>query len=118
MFFGILALAIQCFGIQTHIHASQHVTAPYVTGSGPTGLAVEVSSPNQDTNLDGRSNPADDSANCLLCWEVAHGSHFVLPVTVSVLPLRLESFAVLFRPIVPPTATASHNGRVRGPPAV
>jgi hypothetical protein len=119
IFFGILALAIQCFAVQTHSHASEHVSGPYVAGAGPAaGFAIGGSSAHPGESSDGRFDPAGNSAACLLCWEVVHGGHFVSPVAISVAAPMRGSLEVTFPASVSARAAASRNWRVRGPPAV
>jgi hypothetical protein len=114
--FGIFVLSIQSFAVQTHIHPAVNGAAPHVTwsdlGAGPDRLAQ------QGELAGGTLNPVDDSTACLLCWEALHGGHFVTPVTAFLGPLSLESFAVLFPEVSSHAVGASHNWRVRAPPAV
>ena len=115
-FFMALAVLLQSYATQTHIHVSARASVfAAASGFGPAA-PVKASSGSQSGDHD--KYPAnEDPANCPLCQEVLHSGAFVAPSAAAVwLPL---AFVVLkwTAPnervhIVAP----SHGWRGRAPP--
>ena len=88
LWIALLALAIQIFVIQTHIHGTVFAAArDSVSESGATPTALP--------NHPDRFPIGDDPANCPLCQEFAHFSQFTHSVAVHAAPLL--SSAIVFR---------------------
>lgn len=118
--FGLLAVALQSFVVQTHIHVQQPVfrtqavslitlAAASIAGadlaSGQTGAPVD----NYPINR--------DPANCPLCKELTHSGQYVSSASVlATLPFPVTVNFIVFREIAPSRFAASHTWRGRAPP--
>jgi hypothetical protein len=89
LFFGLLALAVQCFVIQTHIHIPA-----WEEGRGHR-LTVDDGAPIGVQALQDQYPPGQDSDNCPLCQELVHFGHGVLPLPAVLSLLLLVGFAPL-----------------------
>lgn len=117
---GFLAVALQSFVVQTHVHLPQaavHVQpVSFIT-------LLAASAGVADVALDGTSIPADpypvnrDPANCPLCKELTHSGQYVSSASVlATLPFAVTVNFIVFREIAPSRFAASHTWRGRAPP--
>ncbi len=120
-FLGILAIALQSFVVQTHIHNPQadgvlglmQVSSPDAAG----GLAPN-SPDNGTTKTHGKFSGGDDTSNCRLCQELIHAGRFIAPSTVVlVLPVILSVWLVVFAHAAPIPSAGAYIWRSRAPPA-
>ena len=118
--FGLLAVALQSFVVQTHVHVQQPayrtqavslitLAAASIVGadvaSGQTGIPVD----NYPVNR--------DPANCPLCKELTHSGQYVSSASVlATLPFAVTVNVIVFREIAPSRFAASHTWRGRAPP--
>jgi len=118
--FGLLAVALQSFVVQTHIHVQQPayrtqavslitLAAASIAGadfaSGQTGIPAD----NYPVNR--------DPANCPLCKELTHSGQYVSSASVlATLPFAVTVNVIVFREIAPSLFAASHTWRGRAPP--
>jgi hypothetical protein len=119
-FFGLLAVALQSFVVQTHIHVQQPVLhaqtlklVTLVAGSvaGSDHAATQVKSPVDKYPLN------RDPANCPLCKELTHSGVYVSSASVlATLPFPATVNFIVFREIAPSRFAASHTWRGRAPP--
>lgn len=119
---ALLALAIQSFVVQTHIHI------PQATGRAQTVSIVALAqtilaSPAADAVQDNQPAPRDrfpiteDPSNCPLCQEVAHSGQFVASAaSLASVPLSATVSFIVFAEVAPYVFAASHTWRGRAPP--
>jgi hypothetical protein len=110
LWIALLALAIQIFVIQTHIHGTTFAAArDSVSASGTMPAALP--------NHPDRFPVGDDPSNCPLCQEFAHFSQFTHSVSIHSAPL-LSSTVIL--PVLYESrsvfAAATHSWYGRAPP--
>ena len=119
-FLGILAIALQSFVVQTHIHI------PHASGSVQTvslialatGAVVDTDSSDQTQAPRDKYPITEDPSNCPLCQAFAYSGQFVHSVSfIATLPFPVTVSFVVFREIAPTLFAASHNWQVRAPPA-
>jgi len=102
---AVLALAFQCFVVQTHVHAGGF--AP-VEAAASDGLI--------HTNSAVAQAPHEDAA-CLLCEQMALAGTVLMPATHEIVLVEKLVFAKLTLPFLVAARTfASHNWRSRAPP--
>jgi hypothetical protein len=102
--FMILALVVQGYVTQTHIHKQNSWTV---------SAALKASgSPNHD------NFPVnDDPANCPICQQITHAGHFLAPAWFASFLLVLAISKIEIATLaVPHFDSISHNWRSRGPP--
>jgi hypothetical protein len=121
-FFGLLAVTLQSFVVQTHIHVQQ--PAVHARALGLTTLAA-ASVANSELAATEAGAPVDkypinrDPANCPLCKELTHSGVYVSNASVlATLPFPATVNFIVFREIAPSLFAASHNWRGRAPPLV
>ncbi len=118
---GLLALAVQSFVVQTHIHIPQGAgraqTVSLVT------LAATVVSDASGIKSDAPAAPRDrypineDPSNCPLCQEVAHSGQFMQSAAVlAMLPFAVSVNFIIFDKALPSFFAVSHIWRGRAPP--
>ena len=114
---GLLAVALQSFVVQTHIHVQQPAVRAQALGL--TTLAASVS----DSVSSQAGAPVDnypihrDPANCPLCKELTHSGQYVSSASVlATLPYPVTVNFIVFREIAPSLFAASHTWRGRAPP--
>ena len=117
-FLGLLAVALQSFVVQTHIHIQQ----PAVRAHTLITLAA-ASLPGSELASAQSSAPVDnypinrDPAHCPLCKELTHSGQYVSSASVlATLPVTVTVNFVVFREIAPSLFAASHTWRGRAPP--
>ena len=119
-FFGLLAVALQSFVVQTHIHIPQPVarahsvaliTVAAATVTGSEQAAAQTKAPVDKYPLN------RDPANCPLCKELTHSGVYVSSASVlATLPFPATVNFIVFREIAPSLFAASHTWRGRAPP--
>jgi hypothetical protein len=117
---GFLAIALQSFVVQTHIHVPQGA-ARVQPVSFITALAASAGVGDASTAQTGA--PADqypvnrDPANCPLCKELTHSGQYISSASIlAALPFAVSVNFIVFRDIAPSLFAASHNWRGRAPP--
>jgi hypothetical protein len=117
--FGLLAVALQSFVVQTHIHVQ-----PPAFRTQAVSLITLAAASIADSEVSGQTGlPADnypvnrDPANCPLCKELTHSGQYVSSASVlATLPFPVTVNFVVFREIAPSLFAASHTWRGRAPP--
>lgn len=116
--FGVFALAIQCFVVQTHVHITPAQWAQFEQA----WLAEHAAAGDQAT-VTHHQPPKDrypakeDPANCPLCRELALAGHFVMPVAaVVVLPVTVDVHPVSVAVTAVAVRAPCHDWRGRAPP--
>ena len=122
VFLALLALAVQSFVVQTHIHIPQvHGRAQTVSLITLAATAVADKAP---VTADA-STPAphdkypinEDPSNCPLCQEVAHSGQYVTSAAaLAALPFSVTVNFVVFNEALPSFLAASHIWQGRAPP--
>jgi DUF2946 family protein len=115
---GLIAVTLQSFVVQTHIHIQQPVVRTQAMGL-ITLVAASVS--DSVTGQVGASTdnyPINrDPANCPLCKELTHSGQYVSSASVlTTLPFPVTVNLIVFREIAPTRFAASHTWRGRAPP--
>jgi len=119
-FLGLVAVTLQSFVVQTHIHVQQ----PAVRAQS-LGLITLAAASIADTELAAAEAgaPVDkypinrDPANCPLCKELTHSGVYVSSASVlATLPFPATVNFIVFREIAPSLFAASHTWRGRAPP--
>jgi len=118
--FGLLAVALQSFVVQTHIHVQQPAfrtqAVSFITLAASSIVGAEYAS--GQTGLPADNYPVNrDPANCPLCKELTHSGQYVSSASVlATLPFPVTVNFVVFREIAPSLFAASHTWRGRAPP--
>jgi len=117
---GLLALAVQSFVVQTHIHRLivNPAASIQILPDGKQSVAA-----GQQKQAPARSAPADrypidgDPANCPICQEIAHAGAVLQSTTISI-ALAISTCApiVLFAETTFFSVVVSHGWRGRAPP--
>lgn len=115
---GVLALFIQSFVVQTHIHI------PQATGKAQTLSLITLAAAAVDRlEIDNANGPRDrfpitgDPTNCPLCQEVTHSGQFVgSTAALAALPVTVNVSFIVFADAEPYIFAASHTWRGRAPP--
>ena len=115
---GLLAVALQSFVVQTHIHVQQpafsaHIRGPVTLAAAQIGHAVagKVEAPSDNYPIN------RDPANCPLCKELTHSGQYVSSASVlATLPFPVTVNIIVFREIAPSLFASSHTWRGRAPP--
>ena len=102
--FVLLALVVQGYATQTHIHKQNSATVSTALKAG--------GSPKHD------NFPVnDDPANCPICQQITHAGQFVAPAWLVPFLLVLAISRIEIATLaVPHFDSVSHNWRSRGPP--
>jgi hypothetical protein len=118
---GLLALAIQSFVVQTHIHSPRGAagiqTVSIATAvKGATGAVAEAGS---KVPLPRDKYPiTEDPSNCPLCQEMSHAGQFVASAAVLVaLPVAVAVHFIPWAEAAIPSVAVTHIWRSRAPPA-
>jgi hypothetical protein len=113
---ALLAIVIQCFVVQAHIHAPIGVGTllPASTGLAQPG----TDSDNGTANLPrGKFPGGDDPSNCRLCQELVHSGRFVTPsAALLIVPLVITLWLLVLSKTSPTPLLGSHTWRSRAPP--
>ena len=121
MMLGLLALAVQSFIVQTHLHIPQATgkaqTVSVVTLAGAAvadkaGVADSKSAAPRD-----KYPINEDPSNCPLCQEIAHSGQFAHNAAVlAILPRAVAVNFILFDEALPSFQAATHIWLSRAPP--
>ena len=116
LLFGLLALAIQSFVVQTHIHTPKWTGRTQTLGLitlATTGVAADPQS-----NAPRDKFPInEDPANCPLCKEVTHSGQFVASAAVlAAIPFSVTVNFIVFNEAIPSFFSVSHSWQGRAPP--
>ena len=119
---ALLALTIQSFVVQTHIHIpqaagrAQTVSIVALAQNILAGPASESAQDNQAAPRD-RFPITEDPSNCPLCQEVAHSGQFIASAaSLAYLPVTATVNFIVFIEVAPSILAASHTWRGRAPP--
>jgi len=119
---GLLALAVQSFVVQTHIHIPQGagkaqsvslvtLAASVVSDAAGNALAKAPAAPRDRYPIN------EDPSNCPLCQEIAHSGQFVQSAALlAVLPFAANVHFIVFNEALPSFFAISHIWRGRAPP--
>jgi hypothetical protein len=114
---ALVALAIQIFVVQSHIHI------PQAAGRLQSISLIDLVSGTQTGAHQGAGVPHDkypvdeDPSNCPLCQELAHSGQFVQSVAALVaLPVSVTVHFIVFNEVAPTLFAVSHSWRGRAPP--
>jgi hypothetical protein len=115
---GFLAVALQSFVVQTHIHVPQAQTviqrASFIT---QIAGSASITDPGQTSAPTDQYPINRDPANCPLCKELTHSGQYVASASVlATLPFPVTVNFIVFKEIAPSLFAASHNWRGRAPP--
>ena len=119
---ALLAVALQSFVVQTHIHMRQGSggiqTMSIVTAARHIATVAPVAEDSQAATPRDKYPINEDPSNCPLCQEIAHSGPFVHSAVVLVaLPSSVAAPFILFSEALPSFFAVSHNWRGRAPPA-
>ena len=119
-FLGLLAVALQSFVVQTHIHIQQPVakTQALKLVTLAAGSVAHTEQAATQTKAPVDKYPLNrDPANCPLCKELTHSGVYVSSASVlATLPFPATVNFIVFREIAPSRFAASHTWRGRAPP--
>ena len=118
---ALLAVALQSFVVQTHIHMRQGsgaiqtmsivTAARHIAAVAPVGEASQAATPRDKYPIN------EDPSNCPLCQEIAHSGPFVQSaVALAALPSSVAVHFILFSEALPSFFAVSHSWRGRAPP--
>lgn len=116
---GFLALFLQSFVVQTHIHIPQGATGKAQTVSLITlaAAAVDRAVPSDAKGPRDRFPITEDPSNCPICQEVTHSGQFVASAAIlAALPVTATFSFIVFTEAAPYIFAASHTWRGRAPP--
>jgi len=129
MMLGLLALAVQSFVVQTHIHIpqaagrSQSVSLITLAAAAVTDRIVAVST-GAVSDSSSSAVPRDkypineDPSNCPLCQEISHSGQFVQSAAlVAALPFSINVHFIVFDEALPSFFAVSHIWQGRAPPS-
>ena len=115
---GLLAVALQSFVVQTHIHVQQPAAHTQALGLITLAAASVNDSVSSQAGVPTDNYPINrDPANCPLCKELTHSGQYVSSASVlTTLPFPVTVNLIVFREIAPTLFAASHTWRGRAPP--
>lgn|SRR5262245_16171071 len=109
-FLAILAIVLQSFIVQTHIHNPQPAAAFSSLAKSSDGGASGTT--------DSKFPISDDTANCRLCQELAYAGRFVAPSsTLLIVPTIVAWLLIVFLHSATIPSARSYVWRSRAPPA-
>ena len=121
---GLLALAVQSFVVQTHIHIPQGAGKAQSVSLLTLAASALADKPHAAGDLCTAAVPRDkypineDPSNCPLCQEIAHSGQFVQSAALlAVLPFAANVHFIVFDEALPSFFAVSHIWRGRAPPA-
>lgn len=102
---AILALAFQCFVVQTHVHAVTYSPAEASSSAQTHWAGATAHAPHED-------------AACLLCEQMALAGTVLMPTTHEIVLVEKYFFAKVTLPFIAAAwRVASHHWRSRAPPS-
>src|SRR5258706_6818065 len=117
---ALLAVALQCFVVQTHIHMPQrsgNIQTVSIATIARHVAAIAVPAAVKTAMPRDRYPINEDPSNCPLCQEIAHSGQYLQ--SAAVLAAIPASVSVHFIPVseaLPSFFAVSHNWRGRAPP--
>jgi hypothetical protein len=121
---AFLAIFIQSFVVQTHIHFPKNAGVSQSVSLTTLAKAL-ISGPAAQTADDRATAPRDkypineDPSNCPLCQEVAHSGQFVQSASVlAFVPAWISVHFIPFAEALPSLSAASHSWQTRAPPRI
>jgi len=118
---ALLAVALQSFVVQTHIHMGQGSgiqTISIITAAKNLG-AFSAPSVTPDAASPRDKYPInEDPSNCPLCQEIAHSGQFLhSAAALAALPASVSVHFIIFSEALPSFFAVSHNWHSRAPPS-
>ena len=119
---ALVAVLIQSFVVQTHIHIPQGagrqtslsvvtLAGAFVAGPGTRAADNQAAIPRDKYPIN------EDPSNCPLCQEIAHSGQFVQSAAVlAYVPVWVSVHFINFCEVLPSLFTVSHSWRGRAPP--
>ena len=105
----MLAILLQSFVVQTHIHNPQSAVS-FALAKGADKAAP--------AKPDGKFSTSDDASNCRLCQELAHAGRFIAPSSpILVLPMVIAWLLIVFSHSATVPYARAYIWRSRAPPA-
>ena len=119
---ALLAVALQSFVVQTHIHMRQGSggiqTMSIVTAARHIAEAAPVAEASQAATPRDKYPINEDPSNCPLCQEIAHSGPFVHSAAALIaLPSSVAVHFILFSEALPSFFAVSHGWKSRAPPS-
>jgi len=118
---ALLAVALQSFVVQTHIHMVQGSggiqTMSIVTAARHIAAVAAVPVASQAATPRDKYPINEDPSNCPLCQEIAHSGPFVQSAApLLALPSSVAAHFILFSEALPSFFAVSHSWQGRAPP--
>jgi hypothetical protein len=118
---ALLAVALQSFVVQTHIHMGQASggvqTMSIVTIAKSIGAFTGLSADANAATPRDRYPINEDPSNCPLCQEFSHSGQFVQSAAaLAVLPASVSVHFIIFSEALPSFLAVSHSWQSRAPP--
>ena len=119
---ALLAVALQSFVVQTHIHmgrgSSGIQTISIITTAKNIGAFSAPSATPDATTPRDKYPITEDPSNCPLCQEFAHSGQFVQSAAaLAALPASVSVHFIIFSEALPSFFAVSHNWHGRAPPS-
>jgi hypothetical protein len=114
---GFLALAVQSFVVQTHIHIPQGAgkaqSVSLITLAADAVVHAAPAAPTDKYPIN------EDPSNCPLCQEIVHSGQFVQSAAIlATLPFSVTVHFIVFDEALPSFFAVSHLWHGRAPPIV
>ena len=119
---AFLAIALQSFVVQTHIHMGQGSsgiqTISIITAATNIGaFSAPSATPDAATPRD-KYPINEDPSNCPLCQEIAHSGQFLQSAAaLAAIPASVSVHFIIFSEALPSFFAVSHNWHSRAPPS-
>ncbi|HYK79081.1 MAG TPA: DUF2946 family protein [Micropepsaceae bacterium] len=119
---ALLAIALQSFVVQTHIHMGQGSsgiqTISIITAAKHIGaFSAPAAAPNDATPRD-KYPITEDPSNCPLCQEIAHSGQFLhSAAALAAIPASVSVHFIIFSEALPSFFAVSHSWHSRAPPS-
>jgi hypothetical protein len=119
---ALLAVALQSFVVQTHIHMGQGSggiqTISIVTAAKNLAAFSMPSATPDAATLHDKYPITEDPSNCPLCQEIAHSGQFLhSAAALAALPASVSVHFIIFSEALPSFFAVSHNWHGRAPPS-
>ena len=118
---ALLAVALQSFVVQTHIHMPQgggSIQTVSIATIARHVAAIAAASADSHAAAPRDKYPInEDPSNCPLCQEIAHSGQFVQSAAaLAAVPASVSVHYIIFDEALPSFFAVSHNWRGRAPP--
>ena len=118
---ALLAVALQSFVVQTHIHMGQGsggiqtisiiTAARHIAALSAPAATADAATPRDKYPIN------EDPSNCPLCQEIAYSGQFLQSAAaLAAIPASVSVHFIIFSEALPSFFTVSHNWRSRAPP--